>query len=188
MWRNLYHEDCYCICLWNGNVIIFPYRLLQISSFNGKMNALNEVNKVIASVTYYPHRHTGLEEEEWLTAERMAVSNTVCWSCHSSGSYLLVSNQFPGTRFCRSTSGLSCQLFHQCSPLISHEGLVQWASLSPQYHGICSQPSPTIKNKGVCWDMRLWHHNQTAAALNSPPHTSVLGEKLERCIYFKEFI
>jgi hypothetical protein len=38
------------------------------------MNALNEVNKVIASVTYYPHRHTGLEEEEWLTAERMAVS------------------------------------------------------------------------------------------------------------------
>jgi ubiquitin carboxyl-terminal hydrolase 9/24 len=42
------------------------------------MNALNEVNKVIASVTYYPHRHTGLEEEEWLTAERMAVSNTVC--------------------------------------------------------------------------------------------------------------
>ena len=38
------------------------------------MTALNEVNKVIASVTYYPHRHTGLEEEEWLTAERMAVS------------------------------------------------------------------------------------------------------------------
>lgn len=38
------------------------------------MSALNEVNKVIASVTYYPHRHSGLEEEEWLTAERMAVS------------------------------------------------------------------------------------------------------------------
>lgn len=50
-------------------------RLLQISSFNGKMNALNEVNKVIASVTYYPHRHSGIEqEEEWLTPERMAVS------------------------------------------------------------------------------------------------------------------
>lgn len=47
-------------------------RLLQISTFNGKMSALNEVNKVIASVTYYPHRHSGLEEEEWLTAERMA--------------------------------------------------------------------------------------------------------------------
>jgi hypothetical protein len=44
------------------------------------MNALNEVNKVIASVTYYPHRHTGLEEEEWLTAERMAVSNALCGS------------------------------------------------------------------------------------------------------------
>lgn len=49
-------------------------RLLQISSFNGKMNALNEVNKVIASVNYYLHRNQSLEEEEWLTAERMAVS------------------------------------------------------------------------------------------------------------------
>ncbi|XP_076872060.1 LOW QUALITY PROTEIN: ubiquitin carboxyl-terminal hydrolase 9X-like [Brachyhypopomus gauderio] len=47
-------------------------RLLQISSFNGKMNALNEVNKVIASVSYYTHRHGNPEEEEWLTAERMA--------------------------------------------------------------------------------------------------------------------
>lgn len=37
------------------------------------MNALNEVNKVIASVTYYPNRHHGLEEEEYLTPERMAV-------------------------------------------------------------------------------------------------------------------
>uniref|UniRef100_A0A8B9BXY9 ubiquitinyl hydrolase 1 n=1 Tax=Anser brachyrhynchus TaxID=132585 RepID=A0A8B9BXY9_9AVES len=47
-------------------------RLLQISSFNGKMNALNEVNKVITSVSYYTHRHGNPEEEEWLTAERMA--------------------------------------------------------------------------------------------------------------------
>lgn len=54
-------------------------RLLQISSFNGKMNALNEVNKVIATVTYYPHRNPGLDEEEWLTAQRMAVSiNSKC--------------------------------------------------------------------------------------------------------------
>lgn len=53
-------------------------RLLQISSFNGKMNALNEINKVIASVASYPHRATGNSvvtgandmEEEWLTAER----------------------------------------------------------------------------------------------------------------------
>lgn len=44
-------------------------RLLQISSFNGKMNALNEVNKVISSVSCYRH---GNPEEEWLTAERMA--------------------------------------------------------------------------------------------------------------------
>uniref|UniRef100_A0A8I3PEK3 ubiquitinyl hydrolase 1 n=1 Tax=Canis lupus familiaris TaxID=9615 RepID=A0A8I3PEK3_CANLF len=47
-------------------------RLLQISSFNGKMNALNEINKVISSVSYYTHRHGNPEEEEWLTAERMA--------------------------------------------------------------------------------------------------------------------
>ncbi|XP_053083670.1 probable ubiquitin carboxyl-terminal hydrolase FAF-X isoform X1 [Pangasianodon hypophthalmus] len=47
-------------------------RLLQISSFNGKMNALNEVNKVISSVSYYTHRHGNPEDEEWLTAERMA--------------------------------------------------------------------------------------------------------------------
>ncbi|KAF2881719.1 hypothetical protein ILUMI_24454 [Ignelater luminosus] len=47
-------------------------RQLQISSFNGKMNALNEINKVISSVTYYPNRHHGIEEEEYLTPERMA--------------------------------------------------------------------------------------------------------------------
>lgn len=49
-------------------------RQLQISSFNGKMNALNEINKVISSVIYYPNRHHGMEEEEFLTPERMAVS------------------------------------------------------------------------------------------------------------------
>lgn len=39
------------------------------------MNALNEVNKVIAGVSYYPHRHTPNmdPEAEWLTPERMAV-------------------------------------------------------------------------------------------------------------------
>ena len=40
------------------------------------MNALNEVNKVIANVTYYTHKQSGLDEEEYLTAERMAVSKT----------------------------------------------------------------------------------------------------------------
>lgn len=47
-------------------------RLLQISSFNGKMNALNEINKVITGVSYFTHRHTVTEEDEWLTADRMA--------------------------------------------------------------------------------------------------------------------
>ncbi|XP_076659536.1 ubiquitin carboxyl-terminal hydrolase-like faf [Halictus rubicundus] len=47
-------------------------RLLQISSFNGKMNALNEVNKVITNVSFYQHRNAIVEEDEWLTAERMA--------------------------------------------------------------------------------------------------------------------
>jgi len=41
------------------------------------MNALNEVNKVISSVSYYTHRHGNPEEEEWLTAERMAVSSSL---------------------------------------------------------------------------------------------------------------
>ena len=39
------------------------------------MNALNEVNKVITSVSYYAHRHSSqLDEDEWLNAEKMAVS------------------------------------------------------------------------------------------------------------------
>ncbi|XP_046853983.1 probable ubiquitin carboxyl-terminal hydrolase FAF-X [Xenia sp. Carnegie-2017] len=46
------------------------FRLLQVSSFNGKMNALNEINKVISSVSYYSQRH--LDDEEWLTADKMA--------------------------------------------------------------------------------------------------------------------
>ncbi|XP_036126688.1 probable ubiquitin carboxyl-terminal hydrolase FAF-X isoform X7 [Molossus molossus] len=56
----------------NVQIIAALIKLLQISSFNGKMNALNEVNKVISSVSYYTHRHGNPEEEEWLTAERMA--------------------------------------------------------------------------------------------------------------------
>ena len=63
----------------NGSFVLIWFllsRLLQISSFNGKMNALNEVNKVIANVTYYTHKQSGLDEEEYLTAERMAVSKT----------------------------------------------------------------------------------------------------------------
>ena len=38
------------------------------------MNALNEINKVLSSVSYYAHQH-GNSEEEWLTAEQMAVSS-----------------------------------------------------------------------------------------------------------------
>jgi len=49
------------------------HRLLQISSFNGKMNALNEVNKLIANVTYNLHKHGQGELDEWLTAEKVAV-------------------------------------------------------------------------------------------------------------------
>lgn len=56
-------------------------RLLQVSSFNGKMNALNEINKVLSTVSYYPphrtsHGPNGPPEDEmdWLTAEKMAVS------------------------------------------------------------------------------------------------------------------
>ncbi|XP_041351568.1 probable ubiquitin carboxyl-terminal hydrolase FAF-X isoform X2 [Gigantopelta aegis] len=47
-------------------------RLLQISSFNGKMNALNEVNKVITNVSFHSTRHNQIDEDEWLTADKMA--------------------------------------------------------------------------------------------------------------------
>jgi ubiquitin carboxyl-terminal hydrolase 9/24 len=51
-------------------------RVLQTSSFNGKMNALNEINKVLGYVTYYPHRaQTSPDDDvDYLTAEKMAVS------------------------------------------------------------------------------------------------------------------
>ena len=53
-------------------------RLRQSSSFKGKMNALNEINKVIAIVSSYPHGTTGNSfvtgtketDKKWLTAER----------------------------------------------------------------------------------------------------------------------
>jgi len=54
-------------------------RLLQVSSFNGKMNALNEINKVLSTVSYYPHRSQNPQvgqpddEMDWLTADKMAV-------------------------------------------------------------------------------------------------------------------
>lgn len=49
-------------------------RVLQISSFNGKMNALNEINKVLGYVSYYPHRQMAEDEVDVLNAEKMAVS------------------------------------------------------------------------------------------------------------------
>lgn len=53
-------------------------RLLKVSSFNGKMNALNEINKMISSVTYSPARAMQSEDEvDWLTADRMAVSISI---------------------------------------------------------------------------------------------------------------
>uniref|UniRef100_A0A182MIB8 ubiquitinyl hydrolase 1 n=1 Tax=Anopheles culicifacies TaxID=139723 RepID=A0A182MIB8_9DIPT len=49
-------------------------RVLQISSFNGKMNALNEINRVLSYVSIYPHRGLIAEEEgDFLSANRMAM-------------------------------------------------------------------------------------------------------------------
>lgn len=53
-------------------------RLLKISSFNGKMNALNEINKIIFAVSYYPHRSSQIplcppdEEIDGLSADKIA--------------------------------------------------------------------------------------------------------------------
>lgn len=75
-------------------------RLLKVSGFTGKMNALNEINKMLSSVKYSPHRTQmgggggggnggggpgqggggglGLDDDmDWLTADRMAVSVTM---------------------------------------------------------------------------------------------------------------
>jgi len=61
-----------CLC-----AVCNIFRLLQISSFNGKMNALNEVNKLIANVTYNLHKHGQGELDEWLTAEKVAVCESL---------------------------------------------------------------------------------------------------------------
>lgn len=51
-------------------------RILQISTFNGKMNALNEINKMLGMVSYYPHRpQTPDDEIDFLTPDKMAVSS-----------------------------------------------------------------------------------------------------------------
>lgn len=53
-------------------------RLLKISSFNGKMNALNEINKILFAVSYFPHRSSQIplcppeEEIDWLSADKIA--------------------------------------------------------------------------------------------------------------------
>ena len=77
-------KDSFCCFIYLGivykclRILSFGLpRLLQISSFNGKMNALNEVNKVITNVSFHASRHTPLEEDEWLTAEKMAVSTNI---------------------------------------------------------------------------------------------------------------
>ncbi len=48
-------------------------RILKFASFNGKMNALNEVNKVISNISCHSHLRTRTDDDEWLTCERMAV-------------------------------------------------------------------------------------------------------------------
>ncbi|ESN99989.1 hypothetical protein HELRODRAFT_176291 [Helobdella robusta] len=48
------------------------FRLLQISSFNGKMNALNEINKLITSISYNINKHSQSDCDDWLTPEKIA--------------------------------------------------------------------------------------------------------------------
>ena len=48
-------------------------KCFQVSSFNGKMNGLNEINQVILNVSsYYPHHQHRAEEVEYLTSKRIA--------------------------------------------------------------------------------------------------------------------
>lgn len=52
-------------------------RLLKISSFNGKMSALNEINKILFNFSYYPRQSqipmcAPEEEIDWLSADKIA--------------------------------------------------------------------------------------------------------------------
>ena len=56
-------------------------RLLKIASFSGKMNALNEINKVVPGHPYHVSTHfnsSSDEDQQQMTAEKMAVSGRVC--------------------------------------------------------------------------------------------------------------
>lgn len=46
-------------------------RLLQISSFSGKMNALNEINKIVPTVTYHPHFRP--QDDDQMQADKLSV-------------------------------------------------------------------------------------------------------------------
>lgn len=52
-------------------------RLLKISSFNGKMSALNEINKILFAFSYYPRQSQmsmctqGDDEIDWLSADKI---------------------------------------------------------------------------------------------------------------------
>lgn len=52
-------------------------RLLKISSFNGKMSALNEINKILFAFSYYPRQSqipmcANEDEIDWLSADKIA--------------------------------------------------------------------------------------------------------------------
>lgn len=52
-------------------------RLLKISSFNGKMSALNEINKILFNFSYYPRQSqipmcAPEEDIDWLSADKIA--------------------------------------------------------------------------------------------------------------------
>ena len=64
------------MCIYAHNlsvIIVLCYRLLQISSFSGKMNALNEVNRLVQSVYSYSGRSVYDDEETGVTSDRLAV-------------------------------------------------------------------------------------------------------------------
>lgn len=60
---------------WNSEVERFPaFRLLQTNSFSGKMNALNEVNKLIMGLSSIQRATINrTDEPESLTAEKLTV-------------------------------------------------------------------------------------------------------------------
>lgn len=72
---SLKSHELYCTFLHAkhyGPLLLTPLKFIEVCQWS--VNFVRQINKVITGVSYFTHRHTVTEEDEWLTADRMAVS------------------------------------------------------------------------------------------------------------------